>query len=463
MKLPESLAQAIAALSEVGQPLLVGGCVRDWLLDLAPKDFDIEVFGLDWDGLVRVLKPLGPVNIVGKSFGVVKVRLGGVDYDFSLPRREAKVASGHRGFSVEADPEIDPAAAAARRDFTINAIYYDCATDQIIDHYNGRADLDAGIIRHTGPAFIEDPLRVLRAFQFAARFEFTVAPETIELCRTMLPTFAELPKERVWGEWEKFASGAQKPSLGLKVLKDTEWLTCFPELSALDGLEQEPDWHPEGDVFTHTGHCLDALVHLDGWKSLKVDDRCVLTFAVLCHDLGKARKTTRAFRAGAERWISPGHDRAGGPLSESFLERIGSPIGPRKPVRHLVENHHVHQSWPIEGPSSAAVRRLARKLHPASIEQLLMVMQADHLGRPPLVSEEAASRIERLREKAHELQLHQKPPEPFLRGRDLINLGKEPSPEFSRILQFAYNAQLDGVFHSHDEALQWLRRRLESR
>ncbi|RME69932.1 MAG: HD domain-containing protein [Verrucomicrobia bacterium] len=461
MNLPEPLARAIAALTEIGRPLLVGGCVRDWLLGLTPKDFDVEVFGVDWEKLVAVLRQHGPVNLVGKSFGVAKVRLGGVDYDFSLPRREVKVASGHRGFAVEPDPAIDPATAALRRDFTINAIYFDPASGEVLDPLDGRRDLRAGILRHTGPAFAEDPLRVLRAFQFAARFDFEVAPETIELCRTMLPTFAELPVERVWGEWEKWSTTAQKPSRGLQVLKQTGWLTCFPELAALDGLPQEPAWHPEGDVLTHTGHCLDALVQLEAWRQANAPGRRILSFAVLCHDLGKAETTTRAERHGVMRWVSPGHDRAGGPLAERFLERIGSPHDLRKPVRQLVECHHVHQSWPLEGPSAAAVRRLARKLSPASIDQLTVVMEADHRGRPPLLSEETALRIERLRAKAAELSLQTAPPPPLLRGRDLIRLGLKPSPEFSRILRAAYEAQLDGAFHTHEEAVAWVQSRFD--
>ena len=207
MQLPRPLQAAIAALrSAGGRPRLVGGCVRDWLLGLEPKDFDIEVYGLDYETMGRALTPFGPTDLVGRSFGVLKVRLEGAEYDFSLPRRESKTGAGHRGFAVAPDPALTEAEAAARRDFTVNAIAYDPVEGRILDFHHGTDDLKQKILRHTGPAFTEDPLRVLRAFQFAARFEFTVAPDTAALCRSISDTYAELPVERIWGEWDKWAT-----------------------------------------------------------------------------------------------------------------------------------------------------------------------------------------------------------------------------------------------------------------
>ena len=457
MKLPPALRAVLGALARRGRPFLVGGCVRDWLRGFEPKDFDVEVYGLNWDDAASVLAPFGPTDVVGRSFGVIKLRVGGAEYDISLPRLETKTGAGHRGFAVEADAMLDERAASARRDFTINAILYDPMAQRLVDHHGGAEDLRRRILRHTSAAFVEDPLRVLRAFQFAARFDFAVAPETIALCASIRDAFAELPRERVWGEWDKWATRSVVPARGLDVLKATGWLAHFPEVAALDGTPQEPAWHPEGDVFTHVGHCLNALVTLPGWREGDDAARRVLTFAVLGHDLGKPSVTQHVDREGVMRWVSPGHDQAGGPLVESLLERLGSPLEVRPRVRALVENHHVHQSWPLEGPSPTAVRRLARKLAPATIDELLIVMEADHRGRPPLLSEETVLRLDRLRAAAQALSLEARAPAPILQGRDLIALDLAPGPRFGEILHRAFEAQLDGAFSDHDSGMAWLR------
>lgn len=463
MNVPAELRAVLRSLSRQGRPYLVGGCVRDFVLGLEPDDYDVEVYGLSWEAVATILQPFGPTDVVGKSFGVIKLRLGGVEYDISLPRVERKMAEGHRGFAVAPDAKLDEATASARRDFTLNALLYDPQTDRIVDHHGGLDDLRERRLRHTGPAFTEDPLRVLRAFQLAARFDLTLDPATAALCRSMAHTFTELPRERIWGEWQKFAAAATRPSRGLEALQESGWLPHFPELAALDGLPQEPEWHPEGDVITHVGCCLDALATLSAWRSADAFTRQMLSLAVLAHDFGKAGTTTRAERKGVERWVSPGHDRAGGGLSDAFLERIGAPRDIRARVRPLVECHHAHLSWPESGPSNAAVRRLARKLAPATIDDLLVVLEADHRGRPPLLSAATARRIEDLRTAAAGLAVQNAAPVQILHGRDLIALGLSPGPEFSEILAHAYEAQLDGAFADHPAGMNWLRSRIAPR
>jgi hypothetical protein len=238
----------IACAARKAGPRLVGGGVRDWLLGIASKDFDVEVGDMTLEELHRALLPFGSTDVVGRSFGVIKLRHNGLEYDFSLPRRESKTGAGHRGFAVEPDPSLSDHAAAARRDFTINAIAYDPFSGAVIDPYNGQADLSARILRHTSAAFVEDPLRVLRAMQLAARFDLSLAPETAQLCQSISAAFTELPVERIWAEWEKWAVKSIKPSRGITVLEATGWLNHFPEIAALRGCTQEPEWHPEGDV-----------------------------------------------------------------------------------------------------------------------------------------------------------------------------------------------------------------------
>ncbi len=455
--LPEELRAMLEAVRRVGRPRLVGGGVRDWLLGLPSKDFDVEVAGVDFETLRRSLAPFGATDVIGRSFGVIKVRgEGGSEFDFSLPRRESKTGAGHRGFAVEPDPTLSDADAAARRDFTLNSIAVDPFTGEVIDPFNGRADLAARVLRHTGPAFSDDPLRVLRAFQLAARFDLSLAPETALLCQGMVASYAELPVERVWGEWDKWATKSVRPSRGIQVLEETGWIRHFPEVAALRGTPQEPEWHPEGDVLTHTCHCLDALVALGEWLPSAPARRRLLSFAVLAHDFGKPSTTEHGERRGKLRWVSPGHESAGGPLSDSFLRRIGAPLDLDAPVRALVVNHLAHHHGGAAF-SDSQVRRLARKLSPATIDDLALVMAADAMGRPPLAAGDILERIGLLRGHAASLALEARAPRPIIQGRHLVAMGRSPGPGFKPVLDAAFEAQLDGVFADEAGGLAWLR------
>jgi tRNA nucleotidyltransferase (CCA-adding enzyme) len=460
LRVPDDLHAMLEAVRRVGRPRLVGGGVRDWLLGLPPKDFDVEVAGSDFDRLHRALESFGATDVVGRSFGVIKVRSAetGNEYDFSLPRRESKTGAGHRGFAVAPNPTLTDAEAAARRDFTINAIALDPFTGEVIDPHGGQRDLAARLLRHTSAAFVEDPLRVLRAFQLAARFELTLAPETAALCRTISNTYSELPVERVWGEWEKWATKSLQPSRGIDVLEQTDWIRHFPEVAALRGTPQEPEWHPEGDVLTHTNHCLDALVQLDEWKQADAGRRRLLMFAVLAHDFGKPATTERAEKRGAIRWISPGHESAGGDPAKAFLRRIGAPLELDFPVCALVVNHLAHHHGQSEFTDSS-VRRLARKLAPATIDDLAAVMRADANGRPPMDSPEVHQLINTLVEKAHVLQLADAAPKPIILGRHLLALGMKPGPQMKPIIDAAFEAQLDGAFQDDAGGVAWVKER----
>ncbi|MBL4576529.1 MAG: HD domain-containing protein [Opitutaceae bacterium] len=455
-QLPSELLDVLNAIGDKGHPFLAGGCVRDWLLGLPPKDFDIEVYGCTVETLIKLLASFGKINLVGKSFGVIKLSLSSGTYDFSLPRKESKNGKGHRGFLIEADPHLSQKEASARRDFTFNAILYDPIEETLIDYFEGVQDLKKKILRHTSDAFAEDPLRVLRGFQFAGRFGLKMAPETISLCQSIQSECPTLPRERIWMEWEKWASRATIPSMGLTILLETGWIKHFPEIAQLHDLPQDPEWHPEGDVLTHTGYCLDALAQLSAWKTASLKDRITLMLATLTHDLGKVPTTEFAERRGKKRWISPGHEAAGGPLADDFLQRIGAPLSFQKSIRPLVVNHLYHHSWKEEGPSDASIRRLSRRLAPATINQLCTVMEADRLGRPPLVSSDSAQRTTLLRQKADELALALNAPKPILQGRHLIQKGESPGPSFKSILTAAFEAQLEGSFQDEAGAIKWL-------
>jgi tRNA nucleotidyltransferase (CCA-adding enzyme) len=439
------LDNIVKAIVEAGgRPYLGGGAVRDQLLGLEPNDIDIEVFGLAADKLAAVLIPFGAVKPVGVSFGVLKLRAGDAEYDFSLPRRENKVGRGHKGFQVELDATMTPQKAAARRHYTIGSIARDLVTGKLLDFYGGQKDLERRILRATSEHFGEDPLRVLIGMQFAGRFGMMVDEETAGLCRSLRDEYLTLAKERVWDEWTKWATKSTKPSFGLAFLRDTGWDAWYPELAALEGLEQDAEYHPEGCVFTHTMHAVDQAAQIADGQGLTGDDRTVLIFAALCHDFGKASTTEDH---GGGRITSYGHDRAGEGPSRSFLAGIGAPAGIIERVVPLVKEHMAH----LNPPTTKSVRRLATRLAPASIKELLWVIQADHSARPPLCGGMPES-ARALRDIAEALRVESEPPAPMVMGRQLIAWGLKPSREFRPILDRAFQMQLEGDFQTVAEA-----------
>src|SRR5258707_9944891 len=314
MEIPEQLLMlAKAVRREGGRALLVGGCGGDELMGQKPKDWDVEIYGIEPQRLRELLNAFGPVNVVGEAFTVYKL---GAHLDISLPRRERKTGRGHRAFFIEGDPEMTIAEATGRRDFTINAILKDPLTEEIIDPHNGRADLQHRIIQAVSPdTFSEDSLRVLRAAQFAARFEFEVAPETVSLCRAI--DLTDLPSERVWGEMDKLLLRAEHPSICLQWLRDLAAVDqLFPEIKALIDLPQAPEWHPKGDVFVHTRLVIDGARELMG--DLPYPQQVTVMLAAMAHDFGKP--ATTEFIEGRLR--SRGHEEAGIAPAASFLDRL---------------------------------------------------------------------------------------------------------------------------------------------
>jgi tRNA nucleotidyltransferase (CCA-adding enzyme) len=430
-----------------GRPLLVGGCVRDILLGLRPGDLDLEVYALAPERLIEVLSASFEIDRVGQSFGVIK--LHHYPIDVSLPRRESKVGLGHRGFEVLSDPWMSLEEAAARRDFTINAMAIDPVTEDLLDPFNGQRDLTLRILRHTSPQFADDPLRVLRGMQFLSRFELSPAPETLALCRALLHEYPTLTRERIWGEWEKWASRGVQPSLGLRFLQEIGWAAMYPELGALQGCPQDPSWHPEGDVWTHTLLVVDQAAQIAGRDGLAGRERAVLLFAALCHDLGKPSSTA----------VLDGHIRSHGHAERvdivlSFLNKVGAPKELATRIVGLVRHHLSHLQF--DG-SARHVRRLSRRLEEAgeTLRMLARVVEADASGRPPL-PRELPSAMHQMLATAEGLQLAEQGPRPILLGRHLLSLGVQPGPRMGQILKTAYEAQLDGAFSTPEDGLRWL-------
>jgi len=431
-----------------GRALMVGGSVRDLLMDSkSVKDVDIEVFGVEPERLQRILGERYAFDPCGVSFGVLKLQH--LDIDVSLPRRETKRGIGHKGFMMDSDPSLSIADAASRRDFTVNAMYYDPLTGEIEDPFGGMADLQNKVLRHVSPKFVEDPLRVLRGMQFIARFDLHAAPETISICRTM--SIEDLPPERLFEEWSKLLIKGREIGKGLDFLRMTGWVRYFPELNRLIGCRQDPKWHPEGDVWNHTCLCLDAFAK----RRIGIDDEdLIVGFAVLCHDLGKPATTKRM--GGHIR--SLGHDEAGIKPTLSFLRRLTNEERILREVPPLVKCHMQPFALWKSRAGDAAIRRLAMKV--VRIDRLLRVARADDEGRPPEMSggTSAGEDLAWLAAAAERLKIAAKAPKPILMGRDLIAMGFKPSVQFGKWLNDCFEAQLDGKFADHDGAVDYFKR-----
>ncbi len=413
-----ALAIARAVHEAGGRALIVGGWVRDELLGPESKDLDIEVFGIPAPRLRTLLERLGRVDAVGESFSVYK--LGGID--ISLPRRESKTARGHKGFTIEGDPDLSVEDAARRRDFTINAMSRDPLTGELVDPFGGRLDLEARVLRAVDArTFGDDSLRVLRAIQFAARFELTLDEPTKALCRTV--PLDDLPAERIWGEVEKLLMQAERPSRGLALALELDVLDrLFPELKALVGCPQEPEWHPEGDVWVHTLLVVDeARARLNG---LERGRAAAVMLGALCHDLGKP--ATTAFVDGRIRSI--GHEEQGVAPATALLDRLNvyscDGFDVRTTVLGIVA-HHLKPGMFRKSPTpvgDGAFRRLAQKV---DLELLARVAKADCLGRTGPFD---CSAMDWFLERARSLGVEHAPPAPMVMGRHLVALGLRPGP-----------------------------------
>lgn len=458
-----------------GRALLVGGPVRDAVLHRAVKDFDLEIFGLSAEQIETIARQHGPVKSVGQIFGILKVRVGQHEIDLAAPRRERKVSPGHRGFDVAIDPHMPLREAARRRDFTINAIYQDPLTDEILDPFHGQEDVKQKILRVVDPrTFVEDPLRVLRAFQFAARFELTPDPETVHVLREMLPSVNELPADRLREEWIKLCLLAKQPSIGFSLALSIGYFHRWPEFELMATTMQGETEHPEGDVWKHTMMAVDKAVMIAERDMLTDETRLTTVLATFCHDVGKPA----TLRKMDGRITAHGHAQAGVEPARRWLTSQGFSEHMVAPMLNLVRDHMVlHELYESDRRApvtDGAIRRMLRKLHPASIQQLVTVGEADFLGRGPWVGKHGQEVWPRhyprktwFLDRLARAKLEDDPP-PIIQGRDLIDLGWKPGPAFSPVIAAAEtyaeetNATREAILNllrttqSPDEALRKL-------
>jgi tRNA nucleotidyltransferase (CCA-adding enzyme) len=444
MSLETAARIASLARAEGGRALVVGGWVRDRLLSRPSKDVDVEVYGIEAERLRQLLTTIGPVNTVGESFTVYKVE----EVDVALPRRESKIGRGHRAFAVVGDPAMDVTEAARRRDFTINAIFWDPLTGEYLDPFDGRGDLlERRVLRAVDRAtFGDDSLRVLRGVQFAARFGLEMESSTKALCARI--PLDDLPAERIWGEVEKLLLLAERPSIGLQLALELGVVDAlFPELKATVGCPQEAEWHPEGDVWVHTLLVVDqARRRLDG---LDKPRQLAVMLGAVCHDLGKP--STTAFLDGRIRSLD--HEQAGVAPSTALLDRLNvhsvAGYDVRQQVLGIVAHHLKPHSFG-KSPTpvgDGAFRRLAQKV---DLELLARVATSDCEGRGGGFD---CSAIDQFLARAQALGVEHAAPAPLLLGRHLIELGVTPGPRIGEILRQVYEQQLDGRIATLDEAV----------
>lgn len=426
--------------------MLVGGTVRDEIMNIPCKDYDIEVYGIQPVKLREILDSLGNIDAVGESFAVYKLDN---EIDVSIPRRERKSGKGHKGFIIEGDPDMSFEEACSRRDFTMNAIMKDVLTGEIIDPFEGQYAIKNAVLAHVNDeTFVEDSLRVLRACQFSARFLMFIDRSTHELCKSI--DLSDLPKERIWGELVKILLSPY-PDMGLhylNVLRVNEKL--FPEIHVLKGVQQEPEWHPEGDVFIHTEQVVcEARKLID---DLSYPEQITVMLAALCHDFGKA-STTKLIDG---RWRAKGHEEAGIEPTISFLDKLGiytiDGFDVREQVIAIVANHLAPVVFYKNPPKIGAFRRLANKVR---MDLLCLVSKADVLGRykdgKPAFTTEAHDWF---MEKISKLEIKQRGPDNILMGRHLLELGIKPSKEMGNIIKTIYELQLDGKINNLQEAIE---------
>ena len=449
-KIPSILEDILKDLQKIGAtPIIVGGSVRDFFLNIPVKDYDIEIFGIDsLDIIQKSLEKFGSVKLVGKSFGVLTLRVNEYDFDFALPRIEKKIGNTHQDFEVITNANLSFKEAAIRRDFTINAIGYDFFKQEFLDPFDGINDLKNKTIKHINDkTFIEDSLRVYRAIQFASRFDFKIDENTKELCKQIVLSdeLNYLPKERIYEEFKKLFLKSAKPSIGFELLRKLGTLKYFPELEVLIDCIQDPIYHPEGDVWIHTMMSLDELARILKEENIQDEYRKLyLFYGILCHDFGKPFCTKEI----DGKITSFKHESLGIEPTISFLSKLTNEKKFIEIVCSLVKNHLTPFQLYLAESSLKAIKRLSLKVN---IEDLCLVCLADCLGRTIPDKEKCPNATSWLLNKAKELEIHNVPIKPLVQGRDLINLGFKPSEKFKEILEFAFDLQLD--FHLEKELI----------
>ncbi|MFT5835864.1 MAG: tRNA nucleotidyltransferase (CCA-adding enzyme) [Sulfurimonas sp.] len=386
--------------------IIIGGFVRDYLLNIKSNDIDIEIYNISsFEKLEYILKEFGSVNSVGKSFGVCKLKVENFTLDFTLPRTDSKISSGHSGFDIKIQKNLDFVHATRRRDFSINAIGYDVVNKTILDPFNGISDLKEKTLKMVdAKTFIEDPLRVLRAVQFCSRFDLVMDKELFVLCKSMIDDnlLSQLAKERIYEEIKKNLLKSKKPSLGFELLKKLGALKYFSHLE----FTQEDEW-------SRSMNAIDKIARL---KTTNTRAKEVLMLASICYKFTS-------------------------PQIEDFIFTLSNDKSLLSTIIKLQKNLKTITNICSKEIKDYELYKLATKVN---IEELILLSEALFgVGNCILI-------------RVKELNILNKKIPPILLGRDLIKLEMSPSSEFSTILDLAYEFQMNGEFFSKDAAIRWL-------
>lgn len=391
------------------KPIIVGGYIRDFYLDKNSKDIDIEVYGLDSIAqLSFILKEFGDIYEVGKSFGVCKLSFEGLELDFSMPRIDNKVSSGHKGFEVQTQKDLDYKTAASRRDFTINSIGYDTQKKQILDPFNGLVDLKVKLLKIVNKdTFIEDPLRVFRAMGMIGRFELKVDDNTLKLCKFMIDKkmLNELSSERIYEELKKLFLKSKKPSIALNFFKDINGFSFFNELDIDDTL-----WNKSISSLDNFAYNT-QLEKLTEYKT-----NIKLSLVLLCYYLDDAKTI-------------------------SFIKKITN----NKNTYIYVLETRKNVNLLINKSDTYTLRKIATKVLFIDIFKITDALKLD---------------MSKIKIKVNTLNIMNKAMPKYIQGKDLISLGLKPSPKFSEILKLSYEKQLHCEFANKDDALTWLKKNI---
>lgn len=423
------------------RPILVGGCVRDFFLNLPSKDYDVELFNVEsYEEVSKILIFFGNVKLVGKKFGVLTLDLDGYSFDFALARQEKKIGSSHRDFEIVVNSKMSFREASKRRDFTINSIGYDYENKVFLDPNNGIKDIKNKVIKHIDEkTFIEDSLRVYRAIAFASRFNFNINKKTFFLCEKIVKSneMKFLPKERIYQEFNKIFLKSKKPSVAFKLIKDLNVIKYFPQLNLLVDCSQDKEYHPEGDVFNHTMMVIDEMANIILEENIRDEYRILyLFYAVLCHDFGKPYCTKKI----NDHITSYKHEVLGENPTKEFLKLITN----EKKILQIVVSLVVNHMAPFQLYSSKASLKALKKLSlKVNIEDLCLVAKADCLGRDISNKNKCYKSISWMLENAKKLNIENNSIKPLIKGKDLICIGIAPSKEFKEILEYAFELQLD--------------------
>jgi tRNA nucleotidyltransferase (CCA-adding enzyme) len=451
-----------------GEAYAVGGFVRDILRGIASEDVDILITHHPVEDILKKIKPHGKVDLVGKSFGVIKFTINRKTYDIALPRKDTPKGTGvkgHKDFLISADPDLPIEKDLERRDFRCNSMALKLVDNRLIDPFQGEGDIKAKIIRLTNPAaFPEDPLRVLRVARFASVLEFSVDPEIYEISKET--DLSGLSVERVNEEMFKILLFSPFPSVGLEELFKLGALPqLFPELNSLTLSIQDPLFHPEKDryghhtVWHHTKLTVDQAKRLSDLFLEGQQKKLALLLAALYHDVGKPSTALWEYKRGRMVITNNGHDILSEKITKKIFNRFKifswNGYNLRKTVLSIIKCHHRASElwWNKEVVTKKAFNRLAAETS-GEIELLVYLDAADRAGRKERPIRELDREGRWLFKKFKELNVSKESIKPLIMGRDLIRIGVAPGPRMGRILKKLYQLQLDNEFETKKQGLE---------